>query len=143
MRRKSNAKFVLDIFASKVSLLILGALTAWLGYSAAKESYRKHQVQKEIDTLRAEILELERKNIDLSSILNSFGDPQSVELEAKRRLNLKSPGEEVAVILRGKNDESQNIVRDYGDENYVGKDESEKNSPQNPSKWWKYIMGNR
>lgn len=143
MARKRNAKFVLDIFASKVSLVILGLLTAWLGYSVVKEAYRKHRVEREIQVLKQEILELERKNVDLSSILDSFGEPRNVELEAKRRLNLKSPGEEVAVILRDKNDESQNIVRNYGDENDGGKDESQENGLRNPSKWWRYIMGSK
>ena len=111
MARKSNVKFIIDIFASKVSLLLLGALTAWLGYSVAKEAYRKHQIQQEIEVLREEILGLENRNSDLSSLLDSFGDSKNVELEAKRRLNLKKPGEEVAVILRDKNSEEQNIVQ--------------------------------
>ncbi|MFY9457641.1 MAG: septum formation initiator family protein [Candidatus Spechtbacterales bacterium] len=144
MAPKRNAKFVLDIFASKISLLILGLLTAWLGYSVAKEAYRKHQVEREIQALKQEILELERKNIDLSSILDSFGDPKNIELEAKRRLNLKSPGEEVAVILRDKNDESQNIVRNYINENDSAvKDEGKENALLNPLKWWQYITNSK
>lgn len=144
MAKRSNAKFVIDIFASKISLLILGVLTVWLGYSVVKEAYRKHLVRREIETLKQEILELERKNSDLSSILDSFGEPRTVELEARKRLNLKSPGEEVAVILRDKNDESQNIVRNYRDGNDEGgKDESEEKSLENPLKWWQYITNSK
>jgi len=89
MARKSNAKFIIDVFASRVSLLLLGALTAWLGYSVIKEAYGRQQVREEIETLRQEILEFENRNNNLSSLIGSFEDPGNIELEAKRRLNLK------------------------------------------------------
>ena len=143
MARRSNVKFIIDIFASKISLLILGSLTMWLGYSAAKEAYRKHQVQAEIDALKIEILELERKNSSLSSLIESFKDPQNIELEAKRRLNLKKPGDEVAVILRDKDNEGQNIAQ--GDSYDTVQDDSQGSLKDvlNPVKWWQYITNSR
>ena len=143
MATRRNTKFVLDLLASKVSLLVLGVLTVWLGASVAKETYQKHQVNKEIAHLRQEILDLENKNNDLASFLGSFDDPNTVELEAKRRLNLKKPGEKVAVILRGKNDGGQNIVQSGGDISHQGaSDEPETDESAwfaNPLKWWQYI----
>jgi|GEM_PF-1976234 cell division protein FtsB len=146
MARKSNVKFIIDIFASKVSLLLLGALTAWLGYSVAKEAYRKHQIQQEIEVLREEILGLENRNSDLSSLLDSFGDSKNVELEAKRRLNLKKPGEEVAVILRDKNSEEQNIVQggDVSQQDTDSESEADEQAIlENPLKWWQYITNSK
>lgn len=146
MARKGNIKFIIDIFASKISLLLLGSLTIWLGYSVVKEAYRKHQVRAEIESLKQEIMELEKKNSSLSSFVDSFQDPENIELEAKKRLNLKKPGEEVAVILRGKDSEEQNIVQ--------GIDLSQKEGELvplrgitrggiNPLKWWQYITGSK
>ena len=146
MARKSNVKFIIDIFASKISLLLLSVLTAWLGYSVVKEAYRKHQVQREIEALRAEILGIENRNIDLSSLLDSFGDSKNVELEAKRRLNLKKPGEEVAVILRDKNSEEQNIVQGGDVTRQDTASESEAKGSRrlvNPLKWWQYITNSK
>jgi len=139
MSTKRNIKFIINILVSKGSLLALGLLTIWLGASAAKEAHKKHQVKKEIDKLSREILNLEQKNSNLVSLIDSFKDQNIVELEAKRRLNLKKQGEEVAVILRDKKDESQNIVQqDEFDSTKVKPNESDI-SLSNFVKWWKYI----
>lgn len=153
MAIRRNTKFILNIFASRISVLILGAITLWLGVSVAKEAYQKYQVDKEIAHLRQEILELENKNNDFASLLDSFQDPSTVELAAKRRLNLKKPGEEVAVILRSpasyglgrdKSDASQNLVQgpDVPHEDVAGEPQAA-NPPRlgNPLKWWLYITG--
>lgn len=96
--------------------------------------------------MKNEILQLENKNSDLSSILETFRDPVSVELEAKKRLNLKKPGEEVALILRDKNDEPQNISQGIRAANQGMIDYKAKAAPGilvNAFKWWQYITGSR
>lgn len=135
-KRKPNILF--KIFLSNGSLLILGVLTAWLGFATAKEVYKNYEAKRGVDKLKDEIQALEKKNLDLASLIDSFSDPEIIELEAKRRLNLKKPGEEVAVILRDKNDELQNIVQDQGS---VMEDSAtpEDKEPSNPIKWWRYI----
>ena len=140
MSKKRNVKFIINVLASKGSLLVLGLLTIWLGASAAKEAYKKHQVKKEIDKLSQEILNLEQKNSNLVSLIDSFKDQNTVELEAKRRLNLKKQGEEVAVILRDKNDEPENIIEP--DESSINTEDPTGSSDQsNAVKWWGYITG--
>jgi hypothetical protein len=98
-------------------------------------------VKKEIDKLSQEILDLEQKNSNLVSLIDSFQDPDTVELEAKRRLNLKKPGEEVAVILTDKKDEPQNIVNQHQDgiDSSVEKSNDRDASSSNVVKWWGYI----
>ena len=139
MSRRRNVKFAINILASRGSLLVLALLTIWLGWSAAKEAYKKHQVKKEIDKLSQEILDLEQKNSNLVSLIDSFQDPDTVELEAKRRLNLKKQGEEVAVILRDKNDEPQNIVQQDEIDSSETKLTDLDSSLSNVMKWWGYI----
>jgi len=141
MSRRHNVKFAINVLASRGSLLVLGLLTIWLGWSAAKEAYKKYQVKKEIDKLSQEILNLEQKNSNLVSLIDSFQDPDVVELEAKRRLNLKKQGEEVAVILRDKNDEPQNIVQQDEIDSFEAKLIEQDASQSNVLKWWRYITG--
>ncbi len=137
----SKTRQIVDLLASRISLLILGAVTVWLGVSVAKETYRKHQIQQEIAELKAEITALEDKNSSLASLIDSFNDPSTIEAEAKKRLNLKKPGEEVAVILRDKNDAAQNIVKGKNEISAPnGSDDSASSSLfDNPVKWWQYI----
>jgi len=147
MHSKGNPKFILKILTSNGSLLILGGLTVWLGVLVAKEAYRKHEVRQEIARLKADIVQTQKKNDNLTSILDSLEDPSTVELEAKKRLNLQKPGEEVAVILRDTNDESQNIIESnnidtgYADEGGRNQDVTDEAGKKlaNPIKWWKYI----
>lgn len=134
--RKQN-KFLTFLF-SNIAIIALVAITIWLGVASAKVLYAKITVRSEIDSLKREIEEMEQGNNELASLVDLFQNPEVIELEAKRRLNLKKPGEEVAVILRDKNDESQNIVRKS--EVVVKNDEdSENKEPSNALKWWRYI----
>ncbi|MBI1888561.1 MAG: hypothetical protein HYS15_01340 [Candidatus Spechtbacteria bacterium] len=142
MRNKRNAKFFINILASKISLLALGGLTVWLGISVLKEANRKHEASDAVALLEAEKQDLEAKNADAAAVLGSLKDAGILELEAKRRLNLKKIGEEVAVILREKNGQEQS----RGSEDSVEKtktlnDGGEGADFPNPLKWWKYITG--
>lgn len=143
MKSKSNTRTILDILASKLSLLILGGITLWLGYLAAEEMHERYKVKLEITRLKEEIVTLEKKNNDLSSLINSFEDPAIIELEAKKRLNLKKPGEEVAVIVGG-NDDGANInITDNREAEIISSEtsqEKKENEEPNVLKWWRYIV---
>lgn len=122
-----------------LALAILGIML-WLAAASARVLYAKIAIRSEIDSLKKEIEEMESRNNELAFLVKLFEDPKVIELEAKRRLNLKKSGEEVAVILRDKSDESQNIVQKTDDvvEDSVHKDKE----PSNILKWWEYITGN-
>lgn len=148
MRQKNNGKFVLEALISNISLFVLGAITVWLGISVAKEAYRKHQAAQEVSRLKLEITELEQRNSNFSALINSLKDSEIRELEAKRRLNLKGPGEEVAVILRNQNDEPQNIVKAGGEGLHneldpVIRPGAPTAVEANPIKWWRYITSSK
>lgn len=142
MHKRSKTRQIVDILASRGSLLVLGSITIWLGFSAAKATYHRHQAQAEIAKLKAEIIELDQRKNSLASLIDSFNDPETLALEAKKRLNLKKPGEEVAVILRDKNDESQNIVKKNDANAPITATSKESQEPSNPLKWWRYLTEN-
>ncbi|OGZ57700.1 MAG: hypothetical protein A3B96_00515 [Candidatus Spechtbacteria bacterium RIFCSPHIGHO2_02_FULL_43_15b] len=148
MKRKNNVKRIINILASRLSLLILGSITIWMGYVAGQEMHERYKVKKEIDRLKEEIISLEKRNNDLSSLIGSFEDPNVIELEAKKRLNLKKPGEEVVVIVRdGQSAEDLNISNNEEGETIAGansenNENKEINYVSNAIKWWKYIAGN-
>ena len=141
MRRRSNGKLILKTLASPLSLCVLGAITLWLGVSVVKEAYRKQQVAEEVGLLTLEIEELEQKNKNFSALMNSLKDSQTRELEAKRRLNLKKTGEEVAVILRDKNEEPENIVEQNSFPPVPVRETPHEEI--NPIKWWRYITSTK
>ena len=138
---RNQNKFLVFIF-SNIAILALVGITIWLGISSVKVLYAKIVVRNEIEGLKQEIEKIEQKNKELASLIELFKDPDIIELEAKRRLNLKKHGEEVVVILRDKNDESQNIVHKR---EVVAEDDIEisDKEPPNPLKWWAYITSSK
>lgn len=142
-----NETRVLGIFSSKIFLFFVFVILLILGSSLGREFYRKYRLQKEFDSLKSEIDKLENKNQDLASMLEYLNKESNLEKEARRRLNLKKPGENVVVILPPE----QSLPRQ--DENPSRGDlEPSKNEAapesarqetknQNLSKWWNYFFG--
>jgi cell division protein FtsB len=77
--------------------LALFALAAW-GF--AGEYVRNRDMQREIDELEARATDLETTNADLADLAERLASPQAAEREARLKLNLKRPGEEV-IVVRG------------------------------------------
>ena len=88
----------------------LGVVLLWLGGIASREVIQKIQTGYAVSQLEKEIEELGEENEQLSAYIDKFNDPNVIEYEAKKRLNLRKPGEEVAVVLRVKEEDTQNIL---------------------------------
>jgi len=99
------------IFSSKIFLFSLLVILLILGSSLGREFYRKYRLQKEFDSLKSEIDKLENKNQDLASMLEYLNKESNLEKEARRRLNLKKPGENVVVIVPPESDLRPTIRR--------------------------------
>jgi len=135
------------IFSSKIFLFSLLVILLILGSSLGREFYRKYRLQKEFDSLKSEIDKLENKNQDLASMLEYLNKESNLEKEARRRLNLKKPGENVVVIVppesepRPENKSSaDNPSPDSKSESKIA-DVSGEPKNRNLSKWWNYFFG--
>ncbi|KKU18982.1 MAG: Cell division protein FtsL [Candidatus Azambacteria bacterium GW2011_GWA2_45_90] len=135
------------IFSSKIFLFFLLVILLILGSSLGREFYRKYRLQKEFDSLKLEIDKLENKNQDLASMLEYLNKESNLEKEARRRLNLKKPGENVVVIVppesepRPENKSSaDNPSPDSKPESKIA-DVSGEPKNRNLSKWWNYFFG--
>ena len=135
------------IFSSKIFLFFLLVILLILGSSLGREFYRKYRLQKEFDSLKSEIDKLENKNQDLASMLEYLNKESNLEKEARRRLNLKKPGENVVVIVppesepRPENKSSaDNPSPDSKSESKIA-DVSGEPKNRNLSKWWNYFFG--
>lgn len=100
----------------------------------AKEFYKKRQIQNEITKLEQEAAKINRENLEIQDKIAYLQSRDYQEREAKDKLNLQNPGENVVVIKPG-------VAREQ-----VVEAENE-NIPQplppvvpNPQKWWKYFF---
>lgn len=98
-------KRVKPAFFVVASLLLI----TWLGFSLVKEIERKRQTAGDLSSLKAAIEEVEKENQELLQKKKYFESEENIEREARRRLNLKKPGERVIIIV---SEDDKNIKND-------------------------------
>jgi len=71
-----------------------------VGISAGRETYHQWQVDQEIRGLQMQAETLEGKRVHLLDTIQKLSSLEELDKEARLRLDLKKPGEEV-IVLRG------------------------------------------
>jgi cell division protein FtsB len=140
--QNDHKNIIRRLFGSKSFLFLVSFILIALTISLGRESYRKYQLNKEIESLRTDIEQLEGRNRQLANLMRYFEDESYLEKEARLKLNLKKPGEKV-VILSSVSDgleesekkKSQEQVNENKDE-LIGKAEE----TANYWKWWEYFF---
>jgi cell division protein FtsB len=88
----------MSILKSKITLLVSVTLIAVFGALLCKTYYKERGIQAGIRDLEKNIAAAEEKNKELADLVQYFTDPAHLEKEARMRLNVKKPDEEVLVI---------------------------------------------
>ena len=85
---------------SRWPLILIGSvlLLLFLGVATIRESYRGWKVDQEIQALEAQADELEGRNKRLMEIAETLNSPERMEVEARKRLGMRQPGEHVVVL---------------------------------------------
>ena len=84
------------------SFLIVVAMIA--SYSAARMVRNSIVTRTQSEEMTKKIEELKAKKVELEAQLQEIQTKSAVEREAKERLNMKNPGEEVVVVVPEKKD---------------------------------------
>jgi len=100
-KRKSN------LFFSIILIFGLLAVISFLVIGNWKMNQRRAELNSRIENLKKEIEELEKKNRELQAGLSQLEGEAYLEKEARERLNLKKPGENVVVVLPPKEGEEK------------------------------------
>lgn len=85
-----------------------------IGISLGKETYRKRQVQKEIEGLQSQIKDLNQENSELNNLIAYFSTQEFQEKEAREKLNLQKDNEQMVVLrkeLSGKKEEQSDDMQ--------------------------------
>ncbi len=86
---------------TKKALLVLAALAVFaVGSGLIQLVIRRRSVDADIARLEAEARELEGKNGEMTTLIQRFQTTAFLEREARLKLNMQKPGEEVIVIER-------------------------------------------
>jgi cell division protein FtsB len=135
VKRKNLEKTSLSarIF-SGIFFLVGFSVLVLIGISLGKETYRKRQIQKEIDALQEQINQMGQENSDMENLIGYFSSTDFQEKEAREKLNLQKSDEKMIVFRK---DAVQNEVpAENAGQSQIP---SEDNSP-NWQKWWKYFF---
>jgi len=90
--------------------IILFLIIIFLVFSNYKITKKRVVLQAQIENLKSQIRELEEKKTKLQSVVSSSENPEFLEKEARDKLGLKKPGEEVMVVLPPKKEEASTTV---------------------------------
>jgi len=112
------------------------AVLVMIGISLGKETYRKRQIQKEIENLQNEIQKVSQENSDLNNLISYLSSQEFQEKEAREKLNLQKSDEKM-IILHKDAASPQNIEKK--NENSTDFATSEDNTP-NWRKWLKLFF---
>ena len=129
IKRKPKKKF--KWLASGAFIVIGLAAIIFLGVAAGKETYRKYQIQKEINSLQREAEKFGEKNQELGRLIEYFQTDAYKELEARKKLGLQKEGERVVIIKPSPENYLSEISNFESAENKDG---------SNLKKWWRYFF---
>jgi len=118
-------------FTSKLFLLIAIPIAFFAIFGYIRAYYRDYQVNQEIASLEKQISDLKEKKLESLEILDYVMSKNFVEEKARTELNLKKPGERVAIVDR-RETESQTEKQKI--------DIEESRNITNPKKWWYYFI---
>lgn len=107
----------------------LALLALLIGWGLFGEYLRSRDLQEEIDRLETREREMEEKNRELAVASDNVSSEALLEREARLKMNLRRPGEEVVVI--------DGTTPSAGADTETRPDSSP--SPSNWSKWWRYF----
>jgi cell division protein FtsB len=109
----------------------------WLGLVLTKTIYKKYQLSQEIESLKVEIAKMDKKEQDLTKLIDYLGSQDSLEKEAREKLNLKKEGESVLMVSE------TDLARELSDSSSQGpaaSNEEKLAEENNLVKWWKFFF---
>lgn len=101
----SNNQF--NFWESKFVLASCVLIAIFLFFYLTKTFYIKYQINKEISIIDKKITESQVQEDELQKIAENLMDNDFLEKEARLKLNLKKPGEEVIMLINSANDKKE------------------------------------
>ena len=123
-------------FFVKIFLLLAFAALIYICVSIVKETYKKNQVQKEISDLQEKAQKINKENSQIKEKIAYLESPEYQAKEAKDKLGLQSPDENVIVVKPGIEKE---VIADITEGQSLEAMPKIEELP-NYKKWWNYFF---
>ena len=106
-KRRKKKKSLQGIFFSILVIFFVLSITALLVVSNFKIRERRKELISQIETLEKEIQNLEKTNQEMKAGILESQTQDYLEKEAREKLGLKKPGEEVVAIKKIQSEEEK------------------------------------
>ena len=119
-------------------------IIVFIGLTFGREFFRSREIQSEINKLQTQADMLAARNIALSELQTAIQTESFIEREARLKLGMKKPGEEVVVVkeVTEVTEASEVIEKGNGTDplNLVLDNQTEQARIANSTKWWYYFF---
>lgn len=122
------------IWRSKGFVVVLLLLVVFMSVSVTREVLRRLEIRYEITKLEAEVARLEQRNTSLQDVIAVLNSSTSQEKEARVKLGLQDPGEQV-VIFPDRDASHEVTLPDSDTIRYI----PIRDYQSNPEKWFSYF----
>jgi len=119
---------------SKVILIPAIVIIILFLVAVTRETYKKNQIQAEIDSLQEKAKQISKENLEIQEKISYFESKEYQEKEAKDKLGLQNPDENVVIIKPGIAKET------VAEEKTPVVVPEEEQNIFNPIKWWRYFF---
>jgi len=121
-------------FFAKLFLIPAFIVIVFILAAVAKETYKKNQIQKEIDGLKEKADRMDKESQAIQEKISYFESQDYQQKEAKDKFNLQDPNENVVVIKPSVTEKNQTA------EPPRAAPPVQDNFSPNPIKWWSYFF---
>lgn len=97
MEEKIN-KVVNKFLASKILTFLVVLILIWAIIAIFKKTWQVRQFAKEVDRIEQKITDLKKNNEELKNMVTRLQSPDYLEIEARKKLDLKKDGETVIIV---------------------------------------------
>ena len=135
LKRKNTSQKMLVGIGSLILLVMIGGVT----YSLVGMYQRKYAIEQEKEEFKRQIAQIQQESQELAQIREFITTREYQEREARQRLDLSFPGEEVRIVT------PSSIVDNLSDDDVVRvlrepKSEEMLKAETNPQKWWAFFF---
>ncbi len=104
-------KKLIKQYFSQSRLIIIGCIivTIFLSINLVKEVVSRHQIDEKIKQYKLDVTRLEKENTEIGELIDSWTTSRQLEKEARLKFGLRKPGENVVLITRNINQNSNTI----------------------------------
>jgi len=122
------------IFISVLGKVIVVAIVGFILYNIGRSIWKNYLIVQKIDSAKKEITNEELENKNLKNLIVYYQTDTYKELEARRKLGYKKPGESVLMIPELSTTQNNNTI---GKTNSSAEPEQ---SEANFIKWYHYVI---